>query len=139
MKLDVMPIEEKILGFTNRWYKPAMNAATERELEEGLRIRVVTPPYFIATKLEAFRGRGKNDYANSHDLEDLLTVIDGRDVIGGEIAETAAVREYIAREFRALLETPALLDALPGYLLSDSASQERLPILKARITQISSL
>ena len=50
MKLDVMPIEEKILGFTNRWYKSAMDAATERELEEGLRIRVATPPYFIATK-----------------------------------------------------------------------------------------
>jgi hypothetical protein len=70
MKLDLMPIEEKILGFTNRWYKAAMDAATDRELEAGLRIRVVTPPYFIATKLEAFRGRGKGDYASSHDLED---------------------------------------------------------------------
>jgi hypothetical protein len=107
-----------------------MDAATERELEEGLRIRVATPPYFIATKLEAFHGRGKGDYANSHDLEDLLTVIDGRDVVVGEIAEAVAVRGYIAREFRALLETLALLDALPGYLLPDPGSQERLPILK---------
>ena len=139
MKLDVMPIAEKILGFTNRWYETAMDAATERELEKGLRIRVVTPPYFIATKLEAFRGRGKGDYANSHDLEDLLTVIDGRDVIVGEVAETAAVRAYTAGEFRAFLETPAFLDALPGYLLPDPGSQERLPILKSRITQISSL
>ena len=138
-KLDVMPIEEKILGFTNRWHKSAMDAATERELEEGLRIRVATPPYFIASKLEAFGGRGKGDYANSHDLEDLLTVIDGRDVIVGEIAETATVRAYIAGEFRAFLETPAFLDALPGYLLPDPASQERLPSLKGRITQISSL
>jgi hypothetical protein len=139
MKLDVMPIEEKILGFTNRWYKTAMDAATERELEAGLRIRVVTPPYFIATKLEAFRGRGKGDYANSHDLEDLLTVIDGRDAIVGEIAEAAAVRGHIAGEFRALLETPAFLDALPGYLLPDPGSQDRLPILRDRIIQISSL
>jgi hypothetical protein len=138
MKLDVMPIEEEILGFTNRWYKSAMDAATDRELDEGLRIRVVTPPYFIATKLEAFRGRGKGNYANSHDLEDLLTIIDGRDVIVGEIVETPAVRAYIAGEFRAFLETPAFLDALPGYLLPDPASQERLPILKSRITQISS-
>jgi hypothetical protein len=48
------------------------------------------------------------------------------------------VRAYIAGEFRAFLETPAFLDALPGYLLPDPASQERLPILKSRITQISS-
>jgi hypothetical protein len=25
--LDVMPLDEKILGFSNRWYKPAMDAA----------------------------------------------------------------------------------------------------------------
>jgi hypothetical protein len=42
------------------------------------------------------------------------------------------VRAYIAGEFRAFLETPAFLDALPGYLLPDPASQERLPILKSR-------
>ena len=51
------------------------------EVEPGLRIRVVTAPYFVATKLEAFRGRGRGDYISSHDLEDLLAVIDGRDVI----------------------------------------------------------
>jgi hypothetical protein len=80
MKLDVMPIDEKILGFTNRWYRAAMDAAQETELEPALRIRLITPPYFIATKLEAFRSRGGGDYTNSHDLEDLLTVIDGREV-----------------------------------------------------------
>jgi hypothetical protein len=54
-------------------------------------------------------------------------------------AESVAVRGYIAREFGAFLETSAFLDALPGYLLPDPGSQERLPILKGRITQISSL
>jgi hypothetical protein len=58
LKLDVMPIDEKILGFSNRWYREAMAAAQEIDLEPGLRIRVVTAPYFVATKLEAFRGRG---------------------------------------------------------------------------------
>jgi hypothetical protein len=31
--------------------------------------------------VETFRGRGKGDYPNSHDLEDLLTVIGGREAI----------------------------------------------------------
>src|SRR5437870_5887502 len=35
--LDVMPLNEEILGFSNRWYKAAMEAAQERELEPGLR------------------------------------------------------------------------------------------------------
>lgn len=139
MKLDVMPLEEKILGFTNRWYKAAMATAAEKELEAGLHIRVVTAPYFIATKLEAFRGRGNNAFANSNDLEDLLTVIDGRDAIVGEIADTSPVRAYIAEQFVALLETPGFVDAMPGYLLPDPVSQERLPILKDRINQIAGM
>jgi hypothetical protein len=58
MKLDVMPTDETILGFSNRWYKPAMEAAVFVEIE-GFELRVVTTPYFIGTKLEAFRGRGR--------------------------------------------------------------------------------
>ncbi len=36
-----------------------MDSAREYEIEQDIRIRVVTAPYFCATKLEAFRGRGK--------------------------------------------------------------------------------
>jgi len=137
MKLDVMPIDEKILGFTNRWYRVAMDAAQETELEPALRIRLITPPHFIATKLEAFRSRGRGDYTNSHDLEDLLTVIDGREGIVEEIAAAPEVQPYIAEQFLTFLRTRAFLDALPGYLLPDSTSQARFPILLDRIKQIS--
>jgi hypothetical protein len=137
MKLDVMPIEEKILGFTNRWYRAAMDAAQQIELEPGLHIRVVTAPYFVATKLEAFRGRGHGDYTSSHDLEDLLAVIDGRDEIAAEIADAGALKSHIATEFQTLLETPAFIDALPGYLLPDAGSQSRLSLLLSRLKEIS--
>lgn len=33
MKLDVMPIEEKILGFSNRWYPAAMTRRGKRRLK----------------------------------------------------------------------------------------------------------
>src|ERR1700722_13616485 len=42
MKLDVMPIDEKILGFTNRWYRAAMDSSQPVDLDGGLRIRTVT-------------------------------------------------------------------------------------------------
>jgi hypothetical protein len=35
--LDVMPLDEKILGFSNMWYRPAMDHAEERELAKGLK------------------------------------------------------------------------------------------------------
>ena len=55
--LDVMPLDEKILGFSNRWYRAAMEASTMHQVVPGLQIRVVTGPYFLATKIEAFKGR----------------------------------------------------------------------------------
>jgi hypothetical protein len=72
------PLDANILGFSNRWYKPAMDSCVVHELEPDLRVRVVTALYFCATKLEAFAGRGKHDYQSSHDLEDLMAVVDGR-------------------------------------------------------------
>jgi len=135
--LDVMPLDEKILGFSNRWYKPAMDSAAIHELEPDLRVRVVTTVYFCATKLEAFAGRGKHDYQSSHDLEDLMAVVDGRPELAEEIRSGPEdVRAYIGAEFRKLLATPEFLDALPGYLLPDQASQARVSILLERLRKI---
>jgi hypothetical protein len=138
--LDVMPLDEKILGFSNRWYKPAMDAATERELEPGLRIRVVSAVFFCATKLEAFAGRGKGNYQASHDLEDLITVVDGRPELVREIeAADPEARSYVASGVQQLLQTSAFVDALPGYLLPDAASQGRVKTLLDRLRQIAAL
>jgi hypothetical protein len=78
IKLDVMPIDEKILGFSNRWYNDAIKEAFEVALPNGIAIRVVSPVYFLATKFEAFANRGKGDYF-SHDLEDVVFVMENRD------------------------------------------------------------
>jgi hypothetical protein len=137
MKLDVMPSDEKILRFSNQWYGPAIDAAQEMQMEKGLRIRVVTAPYFIATKLEAFRGRGRGDYGNSSDLEDLVAVLDGRPGIVREIAAEARIRSYVSEQFRSLLGNPSFVDGLPGYFPPDEGSQGRIPIVMQRIRLIS--
>jgi hypothetical protein len=115
-----------------------MDSSQEIELDANLRIRTVTAPYFIATKVEAFRGRGRGDFAASHDLEDILTVIDGREEIMQEISDAKEVQPYIAAEFSKLLKTPAFLDSLPGHLLPDATSQARASLLLNRIKQIAS-
>ena len=115
--LDVMPLNAKILGFSNTWYRPALEHAEERELEKGLKIRLVAPVYFCAAKLEAFAGRGKNDFHASGDLEDLIAVVDGRSELLGEIQAAAGdVRSYIAKEIKRLLSIHEFNDALPGHV-----------------------
>jgi hypothetical protein len=109
-----------------------------RTLEPSLRIRSITAPLFLATKLEAFKGRGGRDYFASHDLEDLLAVIDGRPELVEEVrAAPNELRSYLALEFGALLRAPRFLDALAGHLLPDAASQSRIPMLLERINWIS--
>jgi len=138
--LDVMPLDEKVLGFTNIWYQPAINEAEEREILPGMTIKVISAPYFCATKLEAFEGRGADDYLASHDLEDIITVIDGRAEIIEEISRAPEdVRNYISGKIWGLLHNRQFLDALPGYLLPDEASQGRLRILTERLTQIAEM
>lgn len=132
--LDVMPLDEAILGFSNRWYRAAMETAIPHRLEGSLTIRVVKAPYFLATKLEAFLGRGKRDFAASHDLEDIIFVTDGRATLVDEVrAESRELRQYLQTQFRRLLRTRAFIDALPGYLLPDAASQSRLDIVMRRL------
>jgi predicted nucleotidyltransferase len=138
-KLDVMPLNETILGFSNRWYESAHRSAQDYELETDLHIRVVTPPYFCATKIEAFRGRGNGDYRSS-DLEDLVTVVDGRSELLKELqAAPDDVRSYVAEAIGQLLRTDEFTDALPGYLLGDAASQSRINIVLERLNEISKL
>ncbi|MEJ7862596.1 MAG: hypothetical protein WKF90_13280 [Pyrinomonadaceae bacterium] len=138
--LDVMPLDEKVLGFTNRWYEPAIKAAEKREILPGMTIKVISAPYFCATKLEAFEGRGAGDYLASHDLEDIITVIDGRAEMIDEISRAPEdVRDNISDKIAGLLKTRQFLDALPGYLLPDDASQGRLRIVIERLNQIAEM
>lgn len=46
-----MPVDEHILGFSNRWYPAAIETAQTLQIA-GHEVRVVTPALFIATKLE---------------------------------------------------------------------------------------
>lgn len=107
LKVDFMPNDEAVLGFTNRWYDLGMKTSVTHDLTDTLTIRLLTPPLFLATKLEAWRGRGKNDMLFSHDLEDILLVVDGRVELVDEVkAAPPELRAYLAKAFQALMIHP---------------------------------
>jgi|SRR5579859_6100581 len=138
--LDMMPLDAQILGFSNRWYPPAMQFAQSVELASDLHIRVITSPYFCATKLEAFMDRGNDDYQLSSDLEDIVVVIDGcNDFLDQLAVANEDVRVFIATEARNLLGMRRFLDSLPGYFPPDTASQQRIPSFLKKLQQISAL
>jgi hypothetical protein len=138
--VDVMPSLEKILGFANRWYPLALESAWPLALPSGRLIRLIAAPVFVATKLEAFDGRGKGDFLFSHDLGDLLAVVDGRAALLEECRSSPPeLRIYLGERFRTLLANPAFVEALSGHLPGDLASQERLPDLEATLRHLAGL
>jgi hypothetical protein len=136
--LDVMPLDAAILGFSNRWYADALRTSVEVQLPSGLTLRAITAPYFLGTKIEAFRGRGEGDYFASHDLEDFIAVIDGRPSLLQEIQEASPeLRAFLGEAIRGLLTTSRFLDALPGYLSPDTANQARIASLSEKLDALS--
>ncbi len=104
LKVDFMPNSE-VLGFTNIWYEDALKTAQIFPLQEDLNIRLVMPVYFIATKLEAYKGRGKGDILASRDIEDILNLFDGREALVSEVLNADQdVKDYIKKELQQLLK-----------------------------------
>ncbi|WP_369933806.1 hypothetical protein [Xanthomonas tesorieronis] len=127
---DLMPVDSEVLGFSNRWYAYAVETAQSAELDERLSIRMVTAVAFVATKLEAFATRGQGDFLSSHDLEDVLNVVDGRAELAEELAVAPeALRHAVANAFAALLDNPAFANALPGLV----AEPGRAGIVRERL------
>jgi hypothetical protein len=125
--LDVMPTKASILGFENRWQAEAFAHAEEIELPAGKAIRAIPPPFLLATKLEAFEGRGKLDFYESRDFEDVVRLIDGRDELSAEVAAAPKdVRDYISRQLKKLSLSDLFDSGLEGALAAGPEARERV-------------
>lgn len=115
--VDVMPVDGGILGFTNRWYPEGFKSAVPARLPDGEEIRIFSLPYLVASKLEAFKGRGRDDFMGSPDMEDIVTILDGAEDFEAEVgAAPESVRRYLQESFRGLLEDERFQDGLQGHL-----------------------
>lgn len=131
---DLMPVQPDVLGFSNRWYPYAVETAAPVDLGNGVTIRLVSAVAFVATKLEAFADRGGGDFLSSHDLEDVLNIVDGREELASEMAAAPAdVRQAVAAAFGPLLASPDFVNVLPGLL----AEPERVGVVLGRLKALS--
>ena len=83
--VDIMPTNEKILGFSNRWYPEAFKNSIQKDLLNDCTVNIFDAAHFIATKFEAFKGRGKSDGRTSSDFEDIVYILNNRTVIWADI------------------------------------------------------
>lgn len=121
LKVDAMPTDANVLGFSNCWYRDSIDSAWEAEIKDGLTVKIVDPVYFLGTKFEAFKGRGGGDIF-SHDLEDIIYVLEHRSGIEMLVFDAEEdIKSYLSDEFTKLLQHPDLENTLPGLLDDDGA------------------
>lgn len=123
--VDFMPDDENVLGYSNQWYSDALATAQPYSIDNGITIRLVTPSYFLATKFEAFKGRGNGDLLASRDMEDILNLVDGREELLTEVRQLAPeLKTYLANAFTLLLEMPEINYLVQSTADSDSGREE---------------
>jgi hypothetical protein len=132
--LDVMPLDEKVLGFSNRWYRSAFENRRATNTPSGLQVYCVDAPHFLATKLDAFKGRGNGDFVSSPDLEDVVRVVDGRPEIVEEVAGSPAdLRRFVGQGIESCLADRFFAEALPTYFDGPGRARILRPRMEALI------
>lgn len=115
--VDIMPTNDPSIGFTNIWYPEGFEKAVDHEIDERSIIKILSAPYFIATKLEAHKARGKNDGRTSHDFEDIVYVLENRESIWEDMDNSdSSVKEYLRSEFQILLKNPNLFEWIDSHV-----------------------
>lgn len=124
------------LGFAEDQSEDAMQV----KLPSGKSISLVTAPYFLITKLAAFEGRGNGDYLMSHDIEDIIALLDGRPAVLEDVLNAdEVVKNAIKEQFSMFSGDERFLEAIPGHLPGDEASQARLPLIIERVDALAKL
>lgn len=132
--VDIMATEDGPLGPTNKWYKIGFEnlwtaAAKNQE------IKILSAPCYLASKFEAFNNRGK-DYRTSHDMEDIIYVLDNRINIVSEIEmDNSSVVLFIKEQLNTIIQKGMLQEVLMAHI-HPLMLEERLPIVEEKITQI---
>lgn len=137
--IDVMPTTRDVLGWDSRWLEEALSNA-QVQLLEGRPIKILMPPYYIATKIEAFDGRGKRDFLCSQDLEDIICLMNGREEILDEVLKSSqTLRLYLAEKFQAWIQNDDFLNAVEGFLVTENEPAERCDIILQRFKHIADM
>ncbi|MGI4788568.1 MAG: hypothetical protein ACRYFS_06930 [Janthinobacterium lividum] len=137
VKIDIMPVDQAILNFGNRWYGHAMESAQTVSLLEDISINLISAPCFLTTKIEAFQSDTRGTFLTSRDMDDIVGILDGRlEIVSETQAAQQEVRFFLAETFQKYLQDDDFLEALDALLYPDAASQARRPIILSRMAQI---
>ena len=115
--VDIIPTTASVIGFSNYWYEEGFKKAIDYCLDEQVTIKILSPPYFIASKLEAFKSRGGGDGRLSEDFEDIIYIFENRTRIWEELHQTTGeIRNYLKNTFKHLRQNPHIYEWIDAHV-----------------------
>ena len=113
IKLDIMPTDSTVLGFSNRWYEEGIKNKISKTLPDKTEIFIFPPAFYLAAKFEAHKGRGSNDLRQSHDFEDIIYMMHNCPNIFEDINNSNLnVKDYLKEECISLLKNKDLTEGI---------------------------
>jgi hypothetical protein len=132
---DLMPDKPEILVFSNQWYSEGMRAPIEITLYSGIKVQILSLPFYLASKLEAYQSRGKNDLIMSHDMEDVFLLLRGLKDFESLIAGPVHLQKYLKNFFRAHIQKEEFIDYIynecPGTKSGQQFAQKLVSFFRA--------
>ena len=126
--VDIMPTNSDVLGFSNRWYEEGFENAISIMLDDD-EVKIFSFPYFIATKLEAFKNRGNNDFRFSSDFEDIVYVLENNSNAENQLSNLPEqLKEYFSKTFQDLINQQDWEEGLYAHLEPRNAPQKIIMI-----------
>lgn len=131
IKVDVMPTDSNVLGFTNIWYEEGIKNKIVKTLPDGTDVFVFPTEYYLAAKFEAHKSRGGNDLRQSHDFEDIIYILDNcPDLLESIANSNASVSSYLKAKCQNLLLNKNLTEGIESALPYGSGDESTDIILE---------
>lgn len=132
--VDIMSTDDGPFGPSNRWYREGFkNLWTTRAKTQE--IQIFSGPCYLATKFEAFNNRGK-DYRTSHDIEDIINILDNRTSIVEEILKAQQnILQFLQEQFQQIIQKGLLDEVLLAHI-HPLMQEERMELIKEKLEQI---
>ncbi len=120
---------------SNPWFEKGFDKAIAVDLD-GIKIKILPLPYFLATKMEAFFDRGIDDIYGSHDLEDLVYLFNyTTDIDTQVLASDQELQLYLAEKLKYITENHKIMSAYRANLDYEQAD-ERMEVIIERFQNI---
>lgn len=75
VRVDLVPVDSRVYGFSNRWYQLGVDTAESVTLPDGVDVAVLSPAALMLTKLAAYSERGRRDSYTSRDIDDVVSLL----------------------------------------------------------------